>query len=338
MARKLPTIKEIASRLNVSVSTVSRALHDHPSIGLRTRMQVQQVAKEIHYEPNHAAIFFKQGKTFTLGVIIPNLQEQYFSIAIDGVEKQAILNNYNVLICQSHDDPTREKQIVETMRRNRVDGIIVSISKDTSTYEHFLELTEYNIPIVFFDRAPQFAGAYSVTCGLKNSTIAMVDLFVKKGISRIGFINGPPAISLTRERPDGYKEGLLKNNLKEEKELIVQTDLTTSGTEKAIGKLLALKKPPVAVIVFNDYVALDAIRYAKKAGFKINQDIFFGSYANLPITHYLDNPPIVSVEQFPFEQAEKATEILLQLIHKKETGPAFLQKVILEGELVLHED
>ena len=335
--KKLPTIKEIARRLNVSVSTVSRALHDHPSIGLRTRMQVQQVAKEINYEPNQAAIFFKQGKTFTLGVIIPNLQEQYFSIAIDGIEKQATPNNYNVLISQSHDDPKKEKQIVETMRRNRVDGIIVSVSKNVSSYEHFLELEQFNIPVVFFDRAPHLPGAYSVTCSLKSCTIAMVDLFVKKGIKRIGFINGPGAISLTQERADGYREGLLKNNLKEEKELIVQTDLTTPGTEKAIGKLLALKKPPVAIIVFNDYVALDAIRYARKEGREINKDIFFGSYANLPITHYLDNPPIVSVEQFPFEQAEKATEILLQLINKKETSTASSQQTILEGELVLHE-
>ncbi len=337
MVKKLPTIKEIARRLNVSVSTVSRALHNHPSIGLRTRMQVQQVAKEINYEPNQAAIFFKQGKSFTLGVIIPDLQEQYFSIAIGGIEKQAIKNNYNVLISQSHDDPKREKQIVETMRRNRVDGIIVSVSKNVSNYEHFLELEKFHIPVVYFDRAPHLPGAYSVTCSLKNSTIAMVDLFVKKGLKRIGFINGPGAISLTQERADGYREGLLKNKLKEEKELIVQTDLTTPGTEKAIGKLLALRKPPVAVIVFNDYVALDAIRYARKEGLEINKNIFFGSYANLPITHYLDNPPIVSVEQFPFEQAEKATEILLQLINKKESGSASSHKTILEGELVLHD-
>ena len=191
MVKKLPTIKEIAKRLNVSVSTVSRALHDHPSIGLRTRMQVQQVAREINYEPNQAAIFFKQGKTFTLGVIIPNLQEQYFSIAIDGIEKAAIQDNYNVLISQSHDDPKREKQIVETMRRNRVDGIVVSISKNTSDYEHFVELEKFNIPVVFFDRAPHLPGAYTVTCSLKNCTTAMVDLFVKKGSKRRGSVTGP---------------------------------------------------------------------------------------------------------------------------------------------------
>ena len=338
MTKKVPTIKEIARRLNVSVSTVSRALHDHPSIGLRTRMQVQQVAKEINYEPNQAAIFFKQGKTFTLGVILPNLQEQYFSIAIDGIEKKAIENNYNVLISQSHDDPKKEKQIVETMRRNRVDGIIVSVSKNSNDYKHFQELEQFNIPVVFFDRAPGMPGAISVTCSLKKSTMAMVDLFVKKGIKRIGFINGPGAITLTQERAEGYREGLLKNNLKEEKELIVQSDLTAGGTEKAIGKLLALKKPPGAVIAFNDYVAMDAIRYARKEGLHINKDIYFGSYANLPIIHYLNDPPIVSIEQFPFDQAEKATDILLQLINRKENSSETLPKrIVLEGELVMHE-
>jgi len=120
--------------------------------------------------------------------------------------------------------------------------------------------------------------------------------------------------------------------------LIVQTDLTVAGNEKAIGKLLALKKLPAAVIAFNDYVALDAIRYARKEGLQINKDIFFGSYANLPIIHYLNDPPIVSVEQFPFEQADKATDILLQLINRKENSSTSLpQKIILEGELVLHQ-
>ena len=138
---------------------------------------------------------------------------------------------------------------------------------------------------------------------------------------------------------EGYKEGLLKNKLKEEKELMIQSDLTASGTEKAIGKLLALKKPPAAVIAFNDYVALDAIRYARKEGLQINKENLYGSYANLPIIHYLNDPPIVSVEQFPFEQAEKATDILLQLINRKENSAASLpQKIVLEGELVFHEE
>ena len=152
MSQKPATIKEIARRLNVSVSTVSRALHNHPSIGLRTKMQVQKLAEELNYEPNQAAISFKQGKTYTLGVILPNLGEEFFSIAINGIEEVAIRHNYTVLIGQSHDDAEREKQVLDTMRRHRVDGVLVSMSKNTDDLSHFNNLRKYNIPVVFFDR------------------------------------------------------------------------------------------------------------------------------------------------------------------------------------------
>src|SRR5262245_390380 len=124
MDHKPATIKEIAQRLNVSISTVSRALHNHPSIGLRTRMQVKKLATELNYEPNQAAISFKKGKTFTIGVILPSLREEFFSMAINSIEDIATKNNYTVLIGQSHDDKNREKKIVDTMRRHRVDGIV----------------------------------------------------------------------------------------------------------------------------------------------------------------------------------------------------------------------
>src|SRR5260221_7961470 len=134
---RLPTIKEIAKQLNVSVSTVSRALHDHPGIGLRTRMRVQKLAQELHYEPNQAAIFFKQRKTFTIGVVLPNLKEEFFSEAINGIEEVATQHKYSVLISQSRDDIERERQIITTMKNNRVDGIIASLGANTTSYEHF---------------------------------------------------------------------------------------------------------------------------------------------------------------------------------------------------------
>ena len=131
MDNKLPTLKEIAKRLKFSVSTVSRALHDHPSIGLRTKMQVQQLAKELNYEPNQSALFFKQQKTHSIGVILPNLKEEFFSEAINGIEDVAKINNYSVLIGQSHDNIEQEKQIVIAMKNHRVDGLVISISKHT---------------------------------------------------------------------------------------------------------------------------------------------------------------------------------------------------------------
>jgi len=338
MNQKPATIKEIARRLNVSVSTVSRALHNHPSIGLRTKMQVQKLAEELNYEPNQAAISFKQGKTFTIGLIVPNLGEQFFSTAINGVEDIASQNNYTVLIGQSHDDIEREKKIVDTMRRHRVDGLIVSLSKNTTTYDHFEQLEKYSIPVVFFDRVPDMPEAYAVSCNLRNSSVELVDWLVSKGHHRIGFIKGAETLLASTERLNGYLEGLKKNGLVTEKSYIVQTDLNREKTMEAMKQLLQLKSPPSAVIAFNDYIALDAIKFCRSRNLKINKDIFFVSYANLPITSYLDEPPLASVEQFPYEQAVKATDMLLQIIGKKEGSETMERKIVMQSKVIVHDE
>ena len=337
MNQKPATIKEIAKRLNVSVSTVSRALHNHPSIGLRTKTQIQKLAEELNYEPNQAAISFKQGKTFTIGLIVPNLGEEFFSTAINGVEDMASQNNYTVLIGQSHDDIEREKKIVDTMRRHRVDGLLVSLSKNTDSYEHFEQLKAYSIPVVFFDRVPDLPEAYTVSCNLKSSSVQLVDWLVGRGHKHIGFIKGPETMLPSQERLNGYLEGLKKNKIAVDKGYIVQTNLDKEKTLEAMKQLLQLKKPPTAVIAFNDYIALDAIKYCRSQGLKINKDIFFVSYANLPMTSYLDEPPLASVEQFPYEQAEKATDMLIQLINKKNGGHNMERKIVMQSQVIVNE-
>jgi len=324
--------------MNVSVSTVSRALHNHPSIGLGTRMQIKKLAAELNYEPNQAAISFKKGRSFTIGVILPNLREEFFSMAINSIEDTATRNSYTVLIGQSHDDKEREKKIVETMRKHRVDGILVSISKNTNSFEHFDELKKYNIPVVFFDRVPERDDVYKVFCSLKQSSMEMVDWLIGQGHKRIGFIKGPGTMAATDERLQGYMQGLAKGNLSVDTSLIVETDLTADQNVTAIKTLLATNDTPTAIVVFNDYVALDAIRYSKDAGYEINKNIYFTSYANLPMTSYMDHPPIVSVEQFPHEQAERATEILLKLVESKNAPQKIKNKIVLEGKLVVRQN
>jgi LacI family transcriptional regulator len=337
MDHKPATIKEIASRLSVSVSTVSRALHDHPSIGLRTKMQVQKLAGELNYEPNQAAISFKQGKTMILGVILPNLGEEFFSIAINGIEDVATKNKYTVLIGQSHDVTEREQQITEAMRRQRVDGLIVSLAKTTRSFEHFEQLKKYNIPVVFFDRVPEMTDAYTVSCNLENSSVELVDLLVSLGHKQIGFIKGPDTLIHSKQRLNGYYEGLKKHKIKADNAFVVTTDLSKKKTQDAMHKLLALKNRPTAVIAFNDYVALEATKYTRNQGLKINKDISFVSYANLPVTSYLDDPPLASVEQFSYLQAEKATDILLQLIQSKGANEHIPRKVVLESKVIVNK-
>lgn len=337
MQKKLPTIKEIARRLNISVSTVSRALHDHPSIGLRTKLEVKKLAEELHYVPNQTAIFFKQRKTFTIGVILPNLQEEYFSLAISGVEDTAFDHDYITLIGQSHEQQDREIKIVETMKRHRVDGLLVSVSKNTVSIDHFEQLKAFNIPVVFFDRVPDIPEIHSVWCSLYHSSVEAINFLVKQGHRRIAYIQGPTTLNIKKERLDGFNAGHRKNRIKVDESLIVSSDLSRASTHAAMEILLNLKKPPTAIVTFNDYVALDAIQYARSRKVKINKDLAFVSYANLPITNYLETPPLASVEQFPYEQGARATELLLKLIEARSADEALpYENVVLQSELIVH--
>jgi LacI family transcriptional regulator, repressor for deo operon, udp, cdd, tsx, nupC, and nupG len=340
MEQKPATIKEIAKRLNVSFSTVSRALHDHPNIGLRTKMRVQQLAKELDYQPNQTAIFFQQRKTFTIGVILPELSEAFFSTSISGIEDAAEKNNYTVLMGQSHDSEEREKKIVETMKSHRVDGVIISISKNTVNYEHFESLKKYGIPVVYFDRIPKMTDIHYVACNMISGTIQAISFLIKKGHRVIGMINGPEKLFASQERKEGYQQSMTKSRLKFDPSLVVNSDLTLEGTQLAMEELLRSKRKPTAIVAFNDYVALDAIQFALKRKKKINKDISFVSFANLPISTYSAFPPLASVEQHPYVQGQKATEILIELMNKsKDETPQTdaYYKIIIESQLVLHE-
>lgn len=332
MIRKPATIKEIAQKLNVSVSTVSRALHNHSSIGLRTKMRVQELARQLNYEPNQTAISFKQGKTFTIGVILPRFSEEFFSSAISGIEDFAIRNKYNVLVGQSYDDMEREKQIVEAMKNNRVDGLIVSVAKNTTSFEHFQNLVNFNIPVVFFDCIPDLPDINSVSCNLHKGTIDGVNFLVKKGHHRIALLNGPSQLQASKQRKTFYLEGLIINNLPVDDNLIVETDLTKKGTDQAIQKLLGQEVPPTAVIAFNDYVALEAMRHIKLMKRKSTKAISFVSFAHLPICHYLDYPPMASVEQLPYEQGSKAMELLYKILKDSSTET---KQIVLDSELMI---
>jgi DNA-binding LacI/PurR family transcriptional regulator len=339
MDNKLPTIKEIAKRLNVSVSTVSRALSDHPRIGLRTKMQVQQVVKELGYEPNAKAISFKQQKSFVVGVVLPFIREEFFSQAISGIETAAMESNYTILFGQSYDDAEREKNVVETMRKQRVDGLIISLSKETNNYDHLKALEKYNMPVVYFDRVPPFNNVNKVFCNLYKGTIDMVVWLVSRGYKRIALINGPQKLGASKERQNGYIDGLARKKLKVDMQLVETTDLSKEGTHGAMQKLLSMKNKPHAIITFNEYVHMDAVQYAQQQGIQVNKDLVFASYANLPIINYTAHPPLVSVEQYPYGQGEKAMEILISLLNEKKDETASSENAITEeipATLVMH--
>lgn len=334
---KPTTIKEIAKILKVSVSTVSRALNDHPSIGLTTKMRVKKLATELNYEPNQKAIQFLHGKSFIIGVVLPELSESFFSAAISGIEDVAYKRNYTVLLAQSHDDAEKEKLLVTKMKSQRVDGLLVSVSKTTSTYEHFEVFRKLNIPVVFFDRIPPIKDIHYVSSNLETGTFDALNFLLKRGHRTIGMINGPDTLVASHERKEGYMRAMVSNRLKFDPSLIVECDLSEADTVKAMDRMLNHKRKPSAIVTFNDYVALFAMRYAKSLGL---HDIDFVSYANLPIINYMDRTPIASVEQFPYKQGKKAADILIDLINKPRSEVSSEQayfNVVVESELIITE-
>lgn len=329
---KPATIKEIARRLKISPSTVSRALNDHPSIGLVTTMRVKKVAAEMNYEPNQTAIFFKQRKTFTVGVVLPSLSEPFFSAAISEIENVASERNYTVIMGQSLDDADRELRILQTLKTHRVDGVLMSIGKNTRDYP-FIELLEAaGIPIVFFDCVPDLNTINRVVSDLETGMLEAIDIFVSCGHLAISLINGPVLLPASIERKKAYLKGLSKCGIPFREEYIVNTDLTPEGNEAAISQLLALSDRPSAVVSFNDYVALDVMKTVRQKGLALNQDIHFISYANYPLWKYMENPPMASIEQFPGEQGKKAAELLFELIDAVERPEPV--KVVFKSRLV----
>ncbi|WP_084490087.1 LacI family DNA-binding transcriptional regulator [Niabella ginsenosidivorans] len=330
MSDPIPTIKEIAKRLNVSVSTVSRALSDHPRISEKTKEAVKELAKALHYEPNSKAIFFKQKKSYVIGVIVPLIYEDFFSKGISGIESVAMNNGYTILFGQSYDSLEKERVVVDAMKSQRVDGLIISLSKETSRNDHLKALDTYNIPVVYFDRVPSLPDVNKVYSNLFEGTVSMIEWLFKQGRKRIAFINGPSALIASKERLDGYIEGVSRRKLKVDMQMVEQTDFSEEGTHKAIARLLSLKKPPDAIISFNDYVHMDAVKFAVKQQVKINEEILFASYANISVNKHTAYPPVVSVDQFPYKQGEEAMKMMMELLRHKQEGtnaaPGFYNK------------
>jgi DNA-binding LacI/PurR family transcriptional regulator len=335
MEKHQTTIKEIAHALSVSISTVSRALQDDPRIGLRTKQRVHELAKSMHYTPNPAAVLLRKKTTSTIGVILPYLKEEFFSMAITGIEDIISAKGYNVFVSQSRDNYEREVKAVKSFINSRVDGVIVSLSVETENYDHFKELEEYGIPVVFFDRTPTNFPAHTVKCNVLEGASQIVDYLVGRGIKKIALLNGAKNLGVCQERYEGYKTAIQKNGLKLSPEYVKFTNLTKEDTSLKMLELLALKNKPEAIFAFNDYVALNAMQVCKQNGYIPNKDIYFVSFANLPICTYMENPPIASVEQFAYTMGETAAQILVKVMNS-ETQTETYNEVVLGTEIHIH--
>jgi LacI family transcriptional regulator len=257
------TIKDIAVKLNMSVSTVSKALNNDLSISTPTKERVKQLANDWNYIPNEAARHFKLSKTFTLGLIIPDLLDQFFVLAINGAEKIAATEKYNVIISQSHEDPANEEKIVDLMKRNRVDGLIVVITKKSEDMSAFLNLKNIGIPVVFLARPPKDDSFDYVTADNEGGAFKATEYLINQGHQRIGHLMGPECMAVSQLRLQGYKAALQRIGsalIRPRKSCRSDRRINYSCHEPVYENEI----PPTGIFTFKNYISLDAIEYLKR--------------------------------------------------------------------------
>ncbi len=327
------TIHDIARELKISASTVSRALNDNPRISKSTKDKIKSLALKLGYQPNTIASNLRTQKTHTIGIVVPLINRHFFSTFISGVEDVAFEAGYNVIISQSKDLLQKEKQIVNSMFSNRVDGLITSLSMQTSDFEHFQMFADKNIPLIFFDRiAPQLNANKIIVddfaCGYK-ATQHLID----QGYQRIAHLAGPTVLNTYHDRMEGYKSALKKNQMPIENELIICNRLTRMDGQQAIKQLLDLKNPPDAVFCGNDTSALSMIVYLKSQGIRIPEDFGIVGFSNEPFSEVV-TPSISTLKQPAQEMGQKAAELIINEIENKEL-PRTYQTITMPTELII---
>jgi LacI family transcriptional regulator len=311
------TIKDIARELGISPSTVSRALKDHPDISPETKKAVNALAEKLNYQPNIVALNLRQSKTNTIGVIIPEIVHFFFSTVISGIEDVAYSAGYNVILAQSNESLEREKTDLKALFNSRVDGMLMSISRETTSFDHIESILAKGVPIVFFDRVYPNAQTSNVIVddfeGAREATLHLIE----QGCKRIAHLEGPPNLVISTQRMEGYMEALKQHKIPVEKELIVPCPFGSIEEGKAATqKLLAMHNPPDAIFASNDPAAMGSMQAIKEKGLKIPKDVAIMGFSNWLFSGMMD-PPLSSVDQPGFEMGQEAARLLIRHIELK---------------------
>jgi LacI family transcriptional regulator len=313
---KPATIKDIAQKLNISISTVSRALRNASDINEDTKKTILALSEELHYQPNRLALSLKQNQTHTIGVIVPNL-DYVLSMMVKGIDEVALEGGYTVMVCQSNESFGREMVNTRRLMESLVDGFIVSVSSETKTFDHFKSILERNIPMVVFDRVTPDLICPTVFIDNQDGGFQATEHLIEQGFKRIAVLAGPKNLGVSNLRVDGYLQALKKHKLKADQELIIYCDFNQEYAFYATLELLAMKKRPDALFAISDKMAIGAMLAIKKKGLTMPQDIGLIGFNNDPVTS-LVTPSISSIEQPSFELGKAAAKLFIERLYNKE--------------------
>lgn len=313
MVKKRTSIYDIAQRLGVSVSSVSRALSDHPSISAALKERIRQVAEELHYTPNSVAVNLKTGKRNTIGVVVPGINRSFFSSAIEGIEDKAYKQGYDVLIYQSKDSAEREERIVYSLA-GKVDGVIASVAADATDHSYYNDLSASGVPVVLFDRTATGVDAGTVIVDDYQGAALAVKHLLRQGFTRIYHCAGPQHVNVWGNRLRGYLDTMQEAGITLSEEYIFEGVNTSEDEGRRFAKTVLAayesgRPLPEAVFFAGDFAALGTMLEFRKAGIDIPEQIAIVGFANEPFCQLLSTP-LSSVDQFSYKMGYMAGKMM----------------------------
>lgn len=328
-------MKEIAEELGLSAMTVSRAINNKTNVDEKTRERVLEKARSMGYTPNHVAKSLVSSKTYTIGVVIPEISHSFFPEVVRGIEEVTYHTNYQLILTHTAEAFDREMDALNTLRSKRVDGILISTAQSVTDYDFYEEIIESGMPFVFFDRCVENIGASCVSVNDRASSRQITEHLIGHGYEKIGYLNGPRKVSIGRERLEGYLEAMEMAGLPVREEWIVQSSFHEPGGREAMKQLLELPEQdrPRAVAAVNDPVALGAMEVLKERGYSIPGDVAVTGFTD-DIRASLVDPGLTTIRQPAYEVGKKGAEKLIQAI---ENEGETVENIEIVTELVIRE-
>lgn len=323
------TLKQIAKELNVSVSTVSKALNDSPEISESTKVKIKEYAKLKNYKPNVIGLNLKNRKTKTIGVIIPNILNSFFAKVFSGIEKVADEKGYNVIMCISNESLKKETHTLEMLSNGTIDGFIVSVSEEAQKkheYEHFSTIINDGTPIVMFDRIAEGVDCDKVIVDDFDSALNSTQHLINLGCKNIALLSSIDNLSVGKLRAAGYLKALEINNIVVNNDIILRTDSEEDLNDKIEGILDSNTVDGIFALEETDSVA--ALKIGLKKGYKIPEDLSVIGFADGILASRRLSPRLTTVSQHGIEIGEVAAKLLIERLESKEEHLPYETKVI----------
>jgi len=334
ISRGQVTIKDLAEELGIAPSTVSKALKNHPDISQDTRKRVNDLAKLWNYYPNPIALSLRNSRTKTIGLIIPEIVHHFFSSVISGIEDVAYDAGYNVMIYQSNESYNRELIAVQALLNSRVEGMLISLSKETRNFDHLKDVLEHGVPVGMFDRVCEEIEADKVTVDDYQGAYSAVSHLIRSGCRRIAHLSGPPGLPIADFRRGGYLDALRDNNLEINRDLIIYCDNFKHALIRT-KQLMNLSEPPDAFFTVNEFTATGVVKSLYDLKIKIPDEVSVFAFSNGLITQ-VTNPALSTVDQHAYQIGQTSAQLLLDRLLNRQISRPFIHQVI-KTELIIRE-